>query len=278
MLIATASAISASFCGVLNTQRVLGSVGLMIAADAASEIIGVLVSAATSRIASELGVVDEPMITSTLSSVTSLRAFVTAFVVSDASSSRIHLTFSPPIDAGSSSIVFFCGMPSEAAGPVADTVMPTVTSASAGTASANAIAAPSAVTDFGWFMHFLLEIVGAEGRFPAAAASWSAAVGATRVRFCQSRPCGSIEPCPGRRATADRCLAQNASPSASQPRAGIAARTVPSVAMRRSTPAARRDALLLEQVADLAQQHDVLGRRRGRRRRRRRLELRLRLR
>src|SRR5450432_3148054 len=83
MLTATASAIGASFCGVLNIQRVLGSIGLMIAADAASEIIGVPESTATSRIASELGVVEEPTMTSTLSSLTSLRALVTALVVSD---------------------------------------------------------------------------------------------------------------------------------------------------------------------------------------------------
>ena len=120
----------------------------MIAADAASEIIGVPLSAATSRIASELGVVDEPMITSTLSSLTSLRVLVTAFVVSDASSRTTQLIFSPPIVAGSSSMVFFCGMPSDAAGPVADTVTPIVTSASADVAaSANATAAPSAGRD-----------------------------------------------------------------------------------------------------------------------------------
>ena len=135
MLTATASAISASFCGVLKIQRVFGSVGLMICADAASEIIGVPESTATSRIASELGVVDEPTITSTLSSLISLRALVTALVVSDASSSTIQLTFSPPIDVGSSSIVFFCGMPSDAAGPVAEMVTPMVTSAAAGPAS-----------------------------------------------------------------------------------------------------------------------------------------------
>ena len=137
----------------------------MIAADAASEIIGVPASAATSRIASELGVVDEPMMTSTLSSVTSLRALVTALVVSDASSSSTHLTFSPPMVAGSSSIVFFWGMPSDAAGPVADTVMPTVMSASAGAASANAIAAPSAETDLESFMPILLIVWRAVLRF-----------------------------------------------------------------------------------------------------------------
>ncbi len=55
----------------------------MMAAEAAIEIIGVSDSAATSIMASELGVTVEPMITSTLSSLTSLRAFFTAVVGSD---------------------------------------------------------------------------------------------------------------------------------------------------------------------------------------------------
>ncbi len=138
----------------------------MIAADAASEIIGVPVSAATSRIASELGVVDEPMITSTLSSVTSFLVLVTALVVSDASSSTTQLIFSPPMDVGSSSIVFFCGMPSEAAGPVADTVTPIVTSATAGTASARVTAADSADRVLTNFMCFLRMTWLAGERFP----------------------------------------------------------------------------------------------------------------
>ena len=75
-----------SFCGVLKTQRRLASTGSTIAADAAIEIIGVCDSAATSIIASEFGVVVEPSRTSTLLSVMSLRALVTAVVVSDASS------------------------------------------------------------------------------------------------------------------------------------------------------------------------------------------------
>ena len=54
---------------------------------------------------------------------------VTALVVSEPSSRTIQLTFWPPIVAGSSSNVFFSGMPSEAAGPVADSVTPTLISA-----------------------------------------------------------------------------------------------------------------------------------------------------
>ena len=81
-----ASAIMMSFCGVLNTQRFLASCGSMMAAEAPSEIIGVLPSATASIMASEAGVVDEPKMTSTFSDI-SLRALVTAPVVSDPSSS-----------------------------------------------------------------------------------------------------------------------------------------------------------------------------------------------
>src|SRR6266446_6597914 len=131
MCTAIASAISASFCGVLKTHFVFGFVGSTMRADAAIEIIGVSASAATSIIASEFGVIVEPTITSTLSSEISLRVLVTALVVSEASSSTIQLIFSPAIVFGNISTVFFSGMPSDAAGPVADTVMPTFTSASA---------------------------------------------------------------------------------------------------------------------------------------------------
>jgi hypothetical protein len=55
-------------------------------AEAAIEIIGVSASATMSIIASEFGVMVEPTITSTLSSVSSLRVFFTAVVVSVASS------------------------------------------------------------------------------------------------------------------------------------------------------------------------------------------------
>ena len=78
-----------SFCGVLNTQRFFSSCGSMMAAEAAIEIIGVLASATASIMASELGVVDEPMMTSTLRSLIRRRVLVTACVVSEASSSTM---------------------------------------------------------------------------------------------------------------------------------------------------------------------------------------------
>ena len=87
MCSAMASAIMMSFCGVLKTQRFLASCGSMMAAEAPSEIIGVCASATASIMASEFGVVDEPRMMSTLFSEISLRALLTALVVSEASSS-----------------------------------------------------------------------------------------------------------------------------------------------------------------------------------------------
>ena len=140
-----ASAIRASFCGVLNTQRVFGLLGSTIRADAAIEIIGVSLSAATSIIANELGVIVEPTTTSTLSSAINLRMFVTAFVVSDASSSTIQLIFCPATVVGRSSIVFLSGMPSEAAGPVAESVTPMLMSALAAFGKATDATSPNAM-------------------------------------------------------------------------------------------------------------------------------------
>src|SRR5437764_11794210 len=138
MCTAIASAISASFCGVLNTQRVFGLVGSTMRAGAAIGIVGVSDSAAMSIIASAFGVIVDPTRTSTLSSAISLRALVTAFVVSDPSSSTIQLIFCPATVVGNNSIVFFSGIPSEAAGPVAESVTPIVISASAVPAQPNA--------------------------------------------------------------------------------------------------------------------------------------------
>lgn len=78
-----------SFCGVLKTHFFLSSMGSTMRAEAAMEIIGVLASDTTSIMASELGVVLEPRITSTLLSLMSFRVFPTAAVVSEASSSTM---------------------------------------------------------------------------------------------------------------------------------------------------------------------------------------------
>ncbi|MCY1222549.1 hypothetical protein D9M72_346460 [compost metagenome] len=89
MCSAMASDIMMSFCGVLKTHFFLASIGSMMRAEAATEIIGVCASLATSIIASEAGVVVEPRITSTLFSAISLRVLFTAAVVSEASSSTM---------------------------------------------------------------------------------------------------------------------------------------------------------------------------------------------
>ena len=89
MLVAIASDIMMSFCGVLKTQRRFASTGSTMRADAAIEIIGVWLSATTSIIASEFGVAVEPSTMSTLFSVISLRVLLTACVVSEASSSTM---------------------------------------------------------------------------------------------------------------------------------------------------------------------------------------------
>jgi hypothetical protein len=72
-------------CGIWNTHAALSAAG----ANGASAICGVFVSAATSRTAIDVGVAVEPMMTSTLSSVTSFLAFLDAAVGSVASSSTM---------------------------------------------------------------------------------------------------------------------------------------------------------------------------------------------
>ena len=111
---------------------------------------GVFASCATSAIAAVAGVLDEPMIASTRSSVTRRRAFLVATVGSVASSSTISLTFSPPISVGRRAKAFFSGMPSEAAGPEAESETPMVMSANA--AELRAKVAESATTSLASFM------------------------------------------------------------------------------------------------------------------------------
>ena len=84
-----ANDIMMSFCGVLKTHLRLASMGSTMRADAAMEIMGVCASETTSIMASELGVVLEPRMMSTLLSLINLRVLPTAVVVSDASSSTM---------------------------------------------------------------------------------------------------------------------------------------------------------------------------------------------
>ncbi|KAG1424938.1 hypothetical protein G6F57_023418 [Rhizopus arrhizus] len=94
--------------------------------------------------ASEPGVTDVPIRTSTLSSEASLREFLTACVVSVASSRTIHSIFWPATSLGSNATVLRSGIPSDAAGPVLDTVTPTLTCALARSGSVRAKAAAAA--------------------------------------------------------------------------------------------------------------------------------------
>ena len=73
-----------------------------------------------------------------------------ATVGSVASSSTTSLTFSPPISVGSRAKAFFSGMPSEAAGPEAESETPMVMSANA--AELRAKVAESATTSLASFM------------------------------------------------------------------------------------------------------------------------------
>src|ERR1035437_2284219 len=85
--LAIAPAMMPKSCGIWNTHAALSAAG----AKGARAICGVLLSAATSSTAVEVGVAVEPMMTSTLSSDTSLRAFLDAAVGSVASYNVIHL-------------------------------------------------------------------------------------------------------------------------------------------------------------------------------------------
>src|SRR5690349_3785579 len=133
-----APAIITSVCGVLNDHARFASTGSMIRTDDASEITGVCASANTSSIAREFGVVVEPMIASTFDSPISLRVFCTAVVVSDASSSTMYSTVLPATSFAHMPTVLRSGMPSDAAGPVAETVTPIRTCAAAVAANAHA--------------------------------------------------------------------------------------------------------------------------------------------
>src|ERR1700709_1012236 len=94
----------------------------------ASAICGMPASLATLDTATGGGVVDEPMMTSALESVTKRRALVVALVGSPPSSSTITLSGTPPISLGTNSSALRWGMPGAAAGPVVEIVMPMVIS------------------------------------------------------------------------------------------------------------------------------------------------------
>src|SRR5437588_2962946 len=117
---------------------------------------GMLASLATVDTAIVVGVMQEPMMMSAFDSVTNRRALVVAAVGSPPSSSTISLIGTPPISFGTKSSALRSGMPSAAAGPVVDNVMPTTISlvcAGAGEPG-SASAATSAAADIKvFFIH-----------------------------------------------------------------------------------------------------------------------------
>ncbi|MGY4422282.1 hypothetical protein ACVWY2_004731 [Bradyrhizobium sp. JR6.1] len=84
-----AAAIRSSLGTTLNAQRRRSSIGRTIAVAAASEMIGVLDSNATSSIGMVTGVSEEPIRISTPSWITRRRAFCVPLVGSDSSSRAI---------------------------------------------------------------------------------------------------------------------------------------------------------------------------------------------
>src|ERR1700738_3979693 len=89
---------------------------------------GMPASLATLDTAMEGGVVEEPMMTSALDSVTKRRALVVALVGSPPSSSTITFSGTPPISFATKSSALRSGMPSAAAGPVVVMLTPIVIS------------------------------------------------------------------------------------------------------------------------------------------------------
>src|ERR1700689_5089285 len=108
---------------------------------------GTPASLATVDTATVGGVVDEPIMMSALDSVTKRRTLVVALVGSPPSSSTITLSGTPAISLVTNSSALRSGMPSAAAGPVVEIVMPMVISlvcamaGRAGSASAAAMTA-----------------------------------------------------------------------------------------------------------------------------------------
>src|SRR3954453_12460430 len=128
---------------------------------------GTPASLATVDTATVGGVVDEPMMTSALDSVTKRRALVVALVGAPPSSSTITFSGTPPISLTTKSSALRSGMPSAAAGPVVVTVMPITISldcaitgepGSASAASATADKTSCFIDSSRWCYCFLVEL------------------------------------------------------------------------------------------------------------------------
>ena len=117
---------------------------------------GIPASLATVETAIVGGVVQEPMMMSALDSVTKRRVLVVAAVGSPPSSSTINFSGTPPICFGTKSSALRSGMPSAAAGPVVEIVMPMVISlvwARAGEPGSASAAANTAAARSVFFIH-----------------------------------------------------------------------------------------------------------------------------
>ena len=141
MCLISAAAMRSSFCVVLNTQRRFASSGSTTLDVPTVAISGTLASAMRSRIASAIGVVDGPISASMLCSCSSFLAFCTPRVVSPPSSYWMYSTVMRPMRVGSRSPVFFCGVPMAVVGPVADTIRPILTCATAAPDASSSAAA-----------------------------------------------------------------------------------------------------------------------------------------
>src|SRR6267142_1087793 len=122
----------------------------------AKPICGIPASLATLDTAIVDGVMDEPMMMSALDSVTKRRALVVALVGSPPSSSTMTFSGTPPISLGTKSSALRSGMPSAAAGPVVEIVMPMVISlvwARAGEPGSASAAANTAAARSVFFIH-----------------------------------------------------------------------------------------------------------------------------
>src|SRR5213079_171272 len=131
-------------CGIATDHLArFGEIG-----NGASPKCGIPASLATLETATVGGVVEDPMMMSALDSVTKRRALVVALVGSPPSSSTMTLSGTPPISLATNSSELRSGMPSAAAGPVVEMVMPMTisllcASAAPGSTSAAATAADS---------------------------------------------------------------------------------------------------------------------------------------
>ena len=131
-----ASEMRLSFWVVLKTQRLFSSIGSTTAGVPTGASIGTLASATNCSTAIALGEPGGPMMASTLFSLMRRLTRATDCVTSEASSTTMYSTSTPPIFFGSRAAVLRCGMPTTAVGPVEEAMTPTFICACAANAPA----------------------------------------------------------------------------------------------------------------------------------------------